>query len=156
MALMMNVNGWDFEVSLTTSDAQLMPGIRYKQRVQVRCEGEPLTEIGYLYLDRNGDCVMATTALTGEVLRPGGVRELIERFCRDTEVRQCYCCGKMASAEHGDFRPDGTLDSFEGWTSRTVDLDPGDPEVGPQPCVTDVDFCPDCPAECLGHDGWQS
>lgn len=99
-------------------------------------------EIGKLYLDRNGDCKAATTTVTGALatFRPGSIRDLIRAWVAATEVRQCWACGKMASAEHGD--------RFEGWTTQTVDTDPGNAEVGPDPCIIDVDVC----RECSAHD----
>jgi hypothetical protein len=141
MALMMTVNGWEFEVTMgAATTAQLVPKARTKMTVTARCEGEPATAVGTLFLNRAGDCVLARSAFGGREFRPGGVRDLIEEFCRATEVRECWKCGHRASAEHGD--------SFEGWATVTVDNDPGDAEVGPQPDVIDVDVCP----ECAGHE----
>jgi hypothetical protein len=44
---------------------------------------------------------------------------------------QCYCCGK--------YNTEGEI-----WQMITVDLDPGDPEVGPDPDIQDVAICFDC------------
>lgn len=58
-------------------------------------------------------------------------RELAVKLIENDEPDQCYGCGRYA--EPG-----------EVFKTKTVDLDPGDPEVGPRPDVQDVGFCPDC------------
>lgn len=44
---------------------------------------------------------------------------------------QCYGCGKHKQPG-------------EQWVVKKIDADPGDPEVGPQPQIIDVEYCPDC------------
>lgn len=149
MALKVTVDGTEFDVVVgqavkLTYGIPGIPAARWRQFVALADEGGQVA-LGELFLDRRGDCVAANTHAdllpdgSRRTLRPGSIRDLIREWLRATELRQCYECGTFASAEHGD--------TFEGWTKRTVDLDPGDPEVGPQPCVTDVDVCPRCKAD---------
>lgn len=49
----------------------------------------------------------------------------------DGTPEQCAGCG--------DYNTSG-----QPWPLCTVDLDPGDPEVGPQPDIADVPLCPRC------------
>lgn len=44
---------------------------------------------------------------------------------------QCYECGREP-------------EPFETFGLYTIDADPGDPEVGPQPDIIEVPFCRDC------------
>lgn len=43
----------------------------------------------------------------------------------------CYCCGKILLTENPIF-------------SKLVDLDPGDPENGPDPDICEVEICHEC------------
>lgn len=136
-----NVNGVDYDVEFEEATAIVGEwpngsGVRASMKLTHVDDDGSRTGIGTLFLDRRGDCVIATSALTGKLFHYGSARDLVEEFVRISEVRQCWTCGHMACAEHGA--------DFAGWTRRTVDTDPGNPEVGPDPYVIDVDICSDC------------
>ena len=52
--------------------------------------------------------------------------------CCPAPPEQCYDCGAVNE------------DASKPWATETVDADPGDPEVGPQPHIMDVSICPAC------------
>lgn len=47
------------------------------------------------------------------------------------EPNQCYGCGKHQAPG-------------EKWEKKLADLDPGNPENGPDPDICEVEYCPDC------------
>lgn len=58
------------------------------------------------------------------------VDQLLEQ--PDEYPDECYNCGKVKKAGEA------------GWKTVTMDLDPGDREVGPQPDIQEVGLCPSC------------
>jgi hypothetical protein len=137
MAIIFDVDGTEYAATIETAEPAEMPSwsdVRKKARVTLGGAG-----IGTMFLDRRGDCVVAVSAAAGRIFRPGSARDLIREWVATHEPidpnptpEQCHECGAYR------------IGDAPGWKTETVDLDPGDPEVGPQPDVQEVPICSPC------------
>lgn len=68
-----------------------------------------------------------------------------------TEDGTCFGCGHPETDCHCPPDQCGLCSEYnttgEIWPTVTIDDDPGDPEVGPDPHIIDVSVCPACQAK---------
>lgn len=135
MAIKMMVDSIVYDIEYGDPSPVKERDVRWRQRITLVDDDGQRYSLGELLSNASGEVVRVVTAISAKRIEGGSVRDLVRDWVRLAEIRQCYECGTFAGEDFG------------GWTSREVDLDPGNPEVGPQPNVQEVDFCSTCSRE---------